>query len=257
MSNLNLRRDSFITILSTRRSGKSYLVANLIHYFLTNSENRCDFLYMFSNTAKFEQGGNYNFIDNKVKFKADPENAKKIVDAIFRTQLETRKKFHILVIFDDIDLSKRYEDSIEKLATFGRHYHITTILSAQVATNAISPAIRNNTSYLFFRKLNAETIKKQIYSMIINGEFEHPQELYDYVQNNIQNYQFIFFDNDSDSKEIEIVKADPIPEGFIYKVKSPEKVDKTPKRPVGWGPPMNLTYFDSEGNAIRKSRPIL
>ena len=54
MSELQLKRDSFITILSTRKSGKSFLIRELIYYFLTNAEYKCDYLYMFSNTAKFD-----------------------------------------------------------------------------------------------------------------------------------------------------------------------------------------------------------
>ena len=37
----NLKRESFITILSTRRSGKSFLIARLIYNFMNNpDENR-------------------------------------------------------------------------------------------------------------------------------------------------------------------------------------------------------------------------
>ena len=206
----DLKRESFITILSTRRSGKSFLIANLIYNFMNNPENnRCNLLYIFSNTAKFEQNGNYDFVDPKVIFKANPENVEKIVSRILQIQLETGKKNHPLLVFDDIDLSKKYEGSIELLATRGRHFNITTILSAQVATNAISPAIRNNTSYLFFRKLNADTIKKQIYSMVINNEFNSPEEFKNYVQANIADYSFIFYNNDSDEKHLLSLKASP------------------------------------------------
>lgn len=257
LNDLHLNRDTFITILSTRKSGKSFLIANLIHYFLTNAENKCDYLYIFSNTSRFEQGGNYNFVDKKVMFKAHPDNVAKIVPAIVKLQMETNRKNHVLIVFDDIDLSKKYEDSIEMLATRGRHYNITTVLSAQIATHAVSPCIRNNTSYFFFRKLNAEAIKKQVFSMVILNEYEHPQEFHDFVKGNVGNYQFIFYNNESDEKGLKIVKADPIPKGFTYKVKSPEKVDRTPKRPVGWGPPMDVQYFDSEGKPIRKSMLIL
>lgn len=237
-----LERNSFITILSTRKSGKSVLVAQLIYNFLTNPENnRVNLLYMFSNTSKFEEKGSYNFIDKRVMFKANPENVERIVGRIMEVQLETKKRNYVLLVFDDIDLSAKYSQSIEKLATLGRHYNITTILSAQVATTAISPAIRNNTSYLFFRKLNAETIKKQIFSMVVNNKFDHPEEFRKFVNENILNYQFIFYDNNSDDKELHIVKAEMIPSDFVYKIKNPEPKKKVGKY-YGWGRPLKLEF---------------
>lgn len=224
---ISLKRNSFITILSTRRSGKSFLVAQLIYNFLTNPPaNRCDVLYVFSNTAKFEEGGNYDFIDRKCIFSAKPDIVEKVVGRLLQIQLKTNKKHHILLVFDDIDLSARYNDSIEKLATQGRHFSITSIVSAQVATQAVSPAIRNNTSYLFIRKLNAETLKKQIYSMVISTDFQSPEEFKEFVNKNNRDYQFIFYDNDGDEKHLKIIKADSIPKDFKYIVKEPEKKHK-------------------------------
>ena len=187
-------------------------------------------MYVFSNTAKFDSSGTFNFIDKRVIFSAKQESVDKVVKAILELQLETKKKNHILLVFDDIDLSAKYDQSLELLATRGRHFNITTVLSAQIATHAISPAIRNNTTYLFFRKLNAETIKKQIYSMICSDQFQHPQQLYDFVHDNISDYDFVFYDNDSDSKELTTVKANPIPTDFKYTIKAPEKQQEAPQR---------------------------
>jgi hypothetical protein len=249
---LILKRNSFITILSTRRSGKSFLIAQLIYNFLTNpANNKTDYVYLFSNTAKFEESGNYDFIDKKVVFKANPENVERIVNRILQIQLETKKKNYILLVFDDIDLSAKYSQSIEKLATMGRHYNITTILSAQIATSAVSPAIRNNTTYLFFRKLNSETLKKQIFSMIINNTFKSPNDFEKFVFDNIHDYRFVFYDNDSDDKELCIIKAVPIPKDFKYVVKTPEKKQK-PTKHIGWGQPLHVDFLNSDGQIIKR-----
>lgn len=230
---MNILRNSFITVLSTRKSGKSFLIAEMIYMFLTNgADNNCDVLYMFSNTAKFEEGGNYEFIDKRCIFKADIPTVDMVVRRLMDIQLKTKKKHHILLVFDDIDLSAKFDKSIETLATQGRHYNMTTILSAQVATNAISPAIRNNTSYLFIRKLNAETLKKQIYSMIITNEFQNPEEFKEFVNENNKDYQFIFYDNNADDKAVKIVKADKIPPEFKYVCKEKPKDKK--KKIVNW-----------------------
>jgi hypothetical protein len=239
---IRLKRESFILILSIRRSGKSFLISQLIHDFMTGPEdNRTSYMYLFSNTAKIDQMGQFNFIDKRAIFTANPENIERIVRRIITIQKETNKREHILLVFDDIDLSSKYSGSIEWLAVQGRHYNITVILSAQIATSAISPLIRNNFSYLFFRKLNKDTIEKQIYGMIINNEFDTAKEFRQYVTENIKDYQFIFYDNDSDDKQLSIVRAEPIPKDFTYRVKAPKKME-TPKRPVGWGTPMNLKF---------------
>ena len=249
---MDLRRNSFITILSTRRSGKSFLIANLIYNFLTNPpDNNVSHLYLFSNTAKFEEESRYNFIDKNVIFKANPENVEKIVNRILEIQLETKKKNFVLLVFDDIDLNAKYGNSIERLAMQGRHFNITTILSAQIATSAISPAIRNNTTYLFFRKLNSETIKKQIYSMVISNNFNSPEEFKQFVNDNVSEYQFLFYDNDSDDKELKVIKANEIPKDFKYAIKQPPKEKEKPKKYIGFSAPMNIGYTNSAGQIIK------
>ena len=66
-------------------------------------------------------------------------------------------------------------------------------------------------------------MKRQIYNMIHNNDFANPKEFEDFVNANISNYQFIFYDNDGDDKQLRIVKAKPIPKDFKYVVKEPEK----------------------------------
>ena len=255
MSDLELETGSFTLILSARKSGKSFLVRELIYHFLTNANNRCQYLYMFSNTAKFESSGTYSFIDPSAIFKANPENVEKIVEQLFQIQLDTKKKNNILLIFDDIDLSARYQQSIEKLAQMGRHFNITTVLSAQISTGTISPLIRDNITYLFFRELNREVIKKNIYSMITTNDFENTKQFLDFVFTNTKEYQFIYYAKGCVNKEIRIVKASEIPEDFKYKVASPVKkeAEEKPKQPAGYGPAMRIQYFNSEGFPYKRN----
>lgn len=246
---------SFILLLSTRKSGKSYVVAELTHYYLTH---HVKYMYMFSNTARFEANGIYGFIDPKVIFKADPENCERIVSSIFQLQLETGKKNNVLLVFDDIDLSARYHGSIEKLATEGRHYNITTIVSAQVSTGAISPAIRDNITYLFIREMNREHLRKNIYSLITSREFENGKEFLNFVYNNTDNFHFIAYSKGCVKKEFRIVlaKDPPTPPDFKYKVKAPkaEQTNKSYVAGYGYGAPIDITYFDSEGIPLRSAR---
>ena len=219
---LQLRRNSFISILSARRSGKSYLIGDLAYYFLTNPENKVDLIYMFSNTAMFDKD-NYEWLDSRAILPADPESINNTIENIFNIQEATQFKKNILIVFDDIDLTNQFT-GINALAVRGRHYKITTILSAQITTCAISPSIRNNTSYLFFRRFTAKAIKDQIYSIV--HTFEKSNDLYQYVQNNIKDYQFLFYDNESDDQELKSIKA--VKRNFIYKLPKP-KPQKNPQ----------------------------
>ena len=91
--------------------------------------------------------------------------------------------------------------------------------------------------------------------MICSDQFQHPQQLYDFVHDHISDYNFIFYDNDSDSKELRTVKANPIPTDFKYTIKAPEKKQDAPQRSklfgAGYGVPMNVTYFNSDGHPYK------
>ena len=55
LHDLKLERDTFITIMSQHKSGKSVLLSNLIHYFLTSAEQRCHVCYLFLTTTKLNK----------------------------------------------------------------------------------------------------------------------------------------------------------------------------------------------------------
>ena len=137
---LNLKRNTFMTIMSQRASGKSFLISNFIHYFLTNEENRCHYAYLFSATAKLNKATNhsYSFFDPRAILSPEPSIINAFVKNLMRSQIATNMKNHILLVFDDIVVTKRYE-ALEYLATAGRHYSITVVMSCQISNNAISP----------------------------------------------------------------------------------------------------------------------
>jgi len=225
---LKLERDTFISVLSARKTGKSFLIADMIHYFLTDPQQKCDYLYVFSNTAGLQSGTNeqYSFIDPKAILPAKPEVMTNVIKKLMISQKQTKFKFKVLVVFDDIVVSKRYE-IIELLASMGRHYGITAILSAQISNTVVSPTIRNNTSYLFWRRLTQNALKDNVFP-IVGVAFENSEELWQTTQEHIDNYQFLFFNNDKDKSKdsLVLVKADSVPVGFKYRVIVPQEKKK-------------------------------
>ena len=200
---LKLEKDSFISILSARRTGKSFLISNLIHYFLTNEKNKVDYVYLFSNTAGLNSNTNeqYNFLDKKCIVPAKPEIMQQVITGLMQTQKKTGFKFSLLIVFDDIVLTHKYE-IIETLASMGRHFHITTLLSAQIANTCVSPTIRNNTSYIFWRRIGSKSLKDNIFPTL-NVAFDDTKELLRYTKENTQDFQFIFYNNNKDFARIQ------------------------------------------------------
>jgi hypothetical protein len=213
------------------------MIANLIYYFLTNKENKCDFMYMFSQTAylRTETNSQYNSIDKKALIPATDQNIKDVVTGLIASQKKTNYKFKILLVFDDIDIKNN--PVFDDLATRGRHYGFTVIFSCQVANTAVSPKIRKNTSYLFWRGLNATDTKDNVYP-IVGVAFENAQQVVEFTDENTKDYKFAFFDNDQDfnSESIQLVKAEPVPESFKYVVKTDEPKKNGPIKTVKNGP---------------------
>jgi hypothetical protein len=226
VASLDLERDSFMTVMSQRKSGKSVLIASLIHYFMEGSpaKQRCDYAYLFSATAALNQTTNhsYSFFDKKAILKPSPENMSNFISNLIKSQTQTKMKYHVLLVFDDIVVTQRYE-VLEWLASAGRHYSITVILSSQISNNAVSPTIRANVDYIFWRKLGKAAIQNNIFPFMSISEFADYKELNQYTLQHTNDYQFIFYNNSTDTSDekIKVVKAFPIPEDYRYIVKGP------------------------------------
>ena len=89
--------------------------------------------------------------------------------------------------------------------------------------------------------------------MIIRDDVENAKELYEYITKNIHDFKFLFYDNDSDEHASFFIKAEEIPDDFKYTIKEPKKEPEY-KVPVGFGKPMDITNFGSDGKP-RKNHP--
>lgn len=235
---LGLQRDTFITLMSQRKSGKSVLISNLIHYFLTADEsNRCHYCYLFSTTAKLNQTTNhsFSFLDPRAILEPRPEIINPFVQNLIQSQKKTKMKYHILLVFDDIVVTKRYE-ALEFLATAGRHYSITVILSSQISNNAISPIIRSNVDYIFWRKLGKLALQNNIFPYMSISDFQDYNQLHQFTLENTSDYRFVFYDNSTDSvdQKIKLVRARDLPPDFRYQLADMSHRSSKPKRFVQW-----------------------
>jgi len=221
LSEFEFEQHAFYLLLSSRKSGKSFMIQDLTYTLL--KRKLVNYVYLFSATAKKASAG-YDWIDKRCVMDVDMIDDG--IQYILNLQEKNEGKNNVLVIFDDIDLNRGYTDSIDKLATRGRHYGVTTILSAQITNYAVSHGIKANAQYVFIRTLTANSIKKEIYSMFSNTMFEFPRELYKFVRKNNRAYQFVMYLNDNREPEdtIKVIKAQQ--QKFKYVCKTPHIPEK-------------------------------
>jgi hypothetical protein len=215
--------------MSQRKSGKSVVISNFIHYFMTHPDEnmRCHFVYVFSQTAAINEKTNhsYKFLDKRAILPPDPELISTFWARLKQSQKDTKMKYKILLVFDDIIVTKRYE-VLDLIASLGRHHGITCILSSQISNNCVSPTIRNNTDYVFWRKLGKEALKEHIYPYMSINEFDNYQGLHDLTKENTSNFTFLFYDRNQDISEIKMVRAIDLPEDYVYKLAEPKPKTK-------------------------------
>lgn len=210
VSDINYPYNTFVFV-SMRNSGKSKSIRNLItellHKFAYHN------IILFSTTAYKKLNEDYKFLDQcpyaKV-FSGDKAEIDSHIDKILDHCKDMKKKskgYSLLVIFDDIDVTKR-NDKVAELFTHGRHYNISVIVSSQNAAHFLDPTKRSNIDYLAFRKVE-NTYKRTLWNMC-NTKMTFSQ-FKDYINDNTTNYKFILYDNTSQSKDendrFKIVKA--------------------------------------------------
>lgn len=141
-------KNSAITLVGSRRRGKSYLIRD----FYYKIGKYYDKVYLFSGTADVQKDF-WNFIDPKNIYEGIDEVAlnrilgeqKKVIDNSKET--DKTKMPHVMIIFDDIiqdNTSAKSSDFICKMYSNGRHYNILSILATQ-SLKKISKHARDNT----------------------------------------------------------------------------------------------------------------
>jgi len=104
-------------------------------------------------TAYVKLNGDYKFLHDSKYAKVYPRSKKEIdshINLILKHCKDMKakhKKYSLMVIFDDIDVTKR-NDKVAELFTQGRHYNISVIVTSQNAAYFLDPTKRSNIDYL-------------------------------------------------------------------------------------------------------------
>ncbi len=198
---LELKQHAFILISSKRQTGKTVFLRNLIKYYIDKYE--FDVIILFSDTAKFTD--DYKFLDQNLIYKTDELEPK--LSKILKIQEKNilkKKIVNLLIILDDVKIHSKSKELIN-LSTMGRHFKITTILSSQYPKQLVSSSIRNNLSYIFINDLGQIALKSIYESLHIKLSYK---EFQDYIDENNNNYQFIFYNGmTQDKNRLSLVRA--------------------------------------------------
>jgi hypothetical protein len=206
-----LKKDSVVCFVAPRRSGKSFLIKDLLHHHKT--------LPMGIVVSKTDKLAHYydQFIPPQLIYESyDP----KILDKIFARQKkaidENWSNPYCFVIFDDTlsdaDSWKR-DERIKEVFYNGRHYKILFLLTMQ-APLAIPPGMRANIDFTFILRTPNMNMRKSLYENYC-GMFPS-REIFDKVLDACtEDYGCLVVDNTTKSNKLE----DQV---FYYKAESHE-----------------------------------
>jgi hypothetical protein len=165
-------------ITAPSRSGKSFLLINMLYHPSINLKSHFDEIYFISPTLSLDSTLKAIVKDDdiiKIEDDEDLENLDVILKEIIKNQKETDEddRKNVLIICDDmIDYLKKSK-VLSNLFTKNRHYSISIVLSAQAYRDAYSPKVRKNaTCHIIFKMYNKkdiDAINEEIFSGFEDG----------------------------------------------------------------------------------------
>lgn len=149
-----LPTDGFSCVFfGARRTGKTFLIEEIIHKLHTEGNRSWDAVFLFSDTALVNRQ-QYKWISPIFKFEGIREDT---IQSIFKRQEEMNladkeggpgENNHVLIIADDVISDPRIRNSpvINKMYTAGRHYRIDVVILSQSIGGAsgLPPVVRMN-----------------------------------------------------------------------------------------------------------------
>lgn len=212
---LNLA-DSWLMLIAGRsNTGKSHF----IRWLFSEMRNRFAYGVVFTTTA-FE--GAYDFLpDGYVHDEYSDETVHALIDVQKRAHKKAKKRAtkmakgrevtpediekyfpRAFVLLDDCCADNEFKSpALKLLATAGRHYNITTILSTQYI-HLCPPVIRANTNYGLFFDVGLGRSEMEATYNWIGGRFKSFDNFREFYNANTDKHKFIMYDRDTNSYRV-------------------------------------------------------
>lgn len=191
--------------VSRRNTGKSVMANELIKALV--EQKKVDAVIIFSNTAHINET-DYPDFPMAIKHTYSDAKLQRLIDHQKDTPKEERK--NLCILFDDLlsDAEARRSNLILSAWVEGRHFGLMPVLLSQVGNHILTPAIKNNSSYIFLSRLNRFQLAS-VWESLTNIDKD---EFIALVEDCNKDYNFIAIDNTSNSNIVEdwltIVKVD-------------------------------------------------
>ena len=199
-----------ICVASRRCTGKTVLVSALIQALL--ELKKIDMVLVMSQTAHVND--DYSFLPARLRQAFSEDTIKKLMDKQAKAKKGEREQ--VLLVLDDVLSDKDAERSlfVKKLYTLGRHYDINVCLISQSSNVALTPAIKQNSDYILYSRLNRYQLSA-LWESVTNID---KRDFIAFSEANNKNYVFLAVDNTTQSNN---------PAEFLLKVRTTqEEADK-------------------------------
>ena len=236
MEELNIRPSSTIVICGKRNEGKSVMAKWLL--FNLVQQEKVEIVYLFSTTEHLS----HSFDCVPSKFVIPTFDIPFMEKVISSQQKEIMRKKDgkddpsikkIMFIFDDMLGSVKQGSNeqllLNRLFACSRHSKVSLMLLCQTTKSLFSPCLRQNTDYLFFRKINDNQLPSLFESVYWPGTYKNFVEFY-HKSTAKSMFGFLAYDNlTRDDQKFFLVTAEQPIFKITYgaKDKKVEKVEKS------------------------------
>jgi hypothetical protein len=201
-----------MSICSKRNSGKSFLVRNLVYELA--KQKKINQVIVMSNTSGLSLNKDYDYMPKKLLTTYKESTITKLLE-VQAKDIKRGKIREVLLIMDDCigetkDKSGEGSRMIRSLYANSRHYHVSVILLSQIANRLLTPAIKENSDYLFFSRINRKGLES-IWESICNID---KKDFIAFAEKSNKDYSFILYDNTTQSNK---------PEDFLFIVRAEQK----------------------------------
>ena len=215
-----------MAVASKRCTGKTWLISVMIQELMRTK--KIDMCLVMSQTVHVND--DYAFLPERLRQAFSEDVIRKLMERQAKTPKEKRDK--ILLVLDDVLSDKEAEKSrfIKRLYTLGRHYTLSVILISQSSNVALTPAVKQNSDWLLYSRLNYYQLSV-LFESVTNMK---KKDFIRWSEENNKDYVFLCVDNTSNSNK---------PEDFLLKIRVSDEEAERVK------PPEKKPDSDTESNA--------